>query len=487
MRRRLTACGAVRVVQLFAKYLLMVDSYAASINQVRARWTAIPPLELRGIGTGLVESLASYVGRVIATTGATRSGLARHLGLRSIKQMNRLGAFHAAKDPRLTEAVIDKLQRLTGQDTLRCGTLWALSHILAENSPCHSGKSRRRWCPACYRDWDATSYEPLIWEIDLLSCCPVHGCRLESYCPLCGRAQQYRLAPDERRVCHLCGTTLSKGAVWKGVHPFLQWVDSQIIDLIEICANPHSEPLPHRVFQEFVAGLDKTSRGKSASALRALVKFYACCARLRGRRVSVRSLINLCAIQGVSVKELLAAPRETSGPFLFDKWAGLTYLPLPSARQAQKIYVAKKCLMDFLRQKPAYLPPISLLLRGFGVQLLAIRDVAPEAYDFYEAKYSVQGNPVIQKHFRAAYQCANSVINGSSSGRSQALSYMVARVAARAEVTSVLAKHAVRSASLAQTTQAMVKIQKYEQEMPVEEAVDWFVQNRRCIWRENDS
>ena len=164
----------------------MHTSSIAFIEQVRARWTAIPPLELRGIGTGLVESLASYVSRVIATTGATRSGLARHLGLRSTKQMHRLGAFHAAKDPGLTEAVIDELQRLTGQRALRCGTLWALSRIIAENSPCHSGKSRRRWCPSCYEDWDATSYEPLVWEIDLLICCPVHGCRLESSCPACG-------------------------------------------------------------------------------------------------------------------------------------------------------------------------------------------------------------------------------------------------------------------------------------------------------------
>lgn len=464
----------------------MHTSYVASLELVRTQWTAIPPLELRGIGTGLVESLASYVSRVIATTGATKSGLARHLGLRSTKQMHRLGAFHAAKDPRLSEAVIDELQRLTGQHTLRCGTLWALSHILAENSPCHSGKSRRRWCPACYRNWDAASYEPLVWEIDLLSYCPLHGCRLESCCPACGGTQQYRSDPEERRVCCSCGKKLSIGAVWERAHPFLQWVDKQVIDLVEVSAGPHPEPLPYRVFQEFVAGLDKTLRRKGAGALGALIKFYACRARLRWRRVSIRSLLNLCAIQGVSVKELLAAPRAASGPLLFDKWAGLTYLPLPSARQAQKIYVAGKCLEDFLQRKPAYLPPMSLLLGGFGVQLLAIRDVVAEAYDFYEAKYLAQGDPVTQKRFRAAYLCAREVINGSSSGCSQDRSDVAARVADRAEVTLILARRAVRSASVVAATQGNEKIKKYEQEMPVEKAVDWFVRNRQCIWREND-
>ena len=216
----------------------MRASDAALIDQVRAQWTVLPPLELRGIGTGLVESLASYIGRLIAMTGVTRTDIAGYLGLRSTKRMHRLSAFHTAKDPGLIEAAIDRLQRLTGQGTLRCGTLWALSHILAENSPAHSGESRRRWCPVCYRDWGATSYEPLVWEIDLLNYCPVHDCRLESFCPSCGSAQRYKSIPDKRRVCHSCGAALSKEAVWERMHPFLQWVDKQIIDLVEFCASP---------------------------------------------------------------------------------------------------------------------------------------------------------------------------------------------------------------------------------------------------------
>ena len=201
--------------------------------------------------------------------------------------------------------------------------------------------------------------------------------------------------------------------------------------------------------------------------------------------MAIRSLINLCAIQGVSVKELLAAPRETSGPLLFDKWAGLTYLPLPSARQAQKIYVAGKCLTDFLRQKPTYFPPMSVLLGGFGVQLLAIRDIAEDAYDSYEMRYSAQGDQVTQRLLRATYQSARSIINESGS-KSRELNRIVARAVGRAEVTSTMARRTVRSASLALATQAKPNIQKYEQEMPIKEAVEWFVRNRRCIWREND-
>ena len=118
--------------------------------------------------------------------------------------------------------------------------------------------------------------------------------------------------------------------------------------------------------------------------------------------------------------------------------------------------------------------------------MLAIRDVVAETYDFYEAKYAVQGDSVTLKRFRAAYLCAKGILEGSSHGGSVAHGHSVARVADRAEVTSVLARHAVRSASVALATQAKAKIQEYEQEMPVEAAVDWFVRNRQCIWREGD-
>ena len=80
-----------------------------------------------------------------------------------------------------------------------------------------------------------------------------------------------------------------------------------------------------------------------------------------------------------------------------------------------------------------------------------------------------------------------SIMSSSSPGESREIRRIVGRVAGRAEVTSVMARHAVRSASLALATQAEVRILKYEEEMPLEAAVEWFVRNRQCIWRIGDS
>ncbi|WP_267220372.1 hypothetical protein [Dyella silvae] len=196
----------------------------------------------------------------------------------------------------------------------------------------------------------------------------------------------------------------------------------------------------------------------------------------------MRSLINLCAVQGVAVNEFLAAPRETSGSFLFERWGGLNYMPLPTPRQAQKIYVARQCLKEFLRLRPTYLPPISLFLRPFNVQLLAIRDVDDEAYDFYEAAHFIQGDSIIQKRLQAAFLSAKSLMSTEASGSLPALDWIAARVAGRAEVALALAEHATRSAALVRQAQAEEIVERYEKEMPADMAVDWFVQNRRCSW-----
>ncbi|MCP1373833.1 hypothetical protein [Dyella lutea] len=221
-----------------------------------------------------------------------------------------------------------------------------------------------------------------------------------------------------------------------------------MLDLIEFCATPRAQPVPYEVFLEFVQGLDRTIGGRRGGALGDQVKQCAAGARRRRARVSMRSLINLCAIQGISVGEFLAAPRETSGPMLFDTWGGLSYMPLPAPWQAQNIYVASRCLKDFLRVRPAYLPPISLLLRRLHVQLLATRDVAEEAYDFYEDAYSVQGDKPTQRKLRSAYLNAMNAMSAKKLHETGDLDHIVRKVADRAGVALAIAKHVVRSAAV---------------------------------------
>lgn len=460
----------------------MVQKPASVIESVRERWPVLPPLELRGVGTSLVESLPSYVSRMLTTTGVGAAHLADSLGLDLPVKLRRLGAFLTTKDSLLMEGAVDQLERLTGARNLRLGTFWALSAILAAVNQSTQKKAPRRWCSICYREWGIDSYEPLAWTVDLLRTCPKHGCLLSSTCPSCGRPQRSCLSERHRRLCHTCRADLGAAVTWGGLHPFLQWVEDQVLDLIEFCATPRVGPVPYDVFKEFVQGLHRTIGGRRGGSLGQQVKQCATGARLRGKRVSMRSLINLCAVQGVRIGEFLAAPRETSGPMLFDAWGGLSYMPLPTPRQAQKIYAASRCLKDFLRVRPTYLPPISLLLGRMHVQLLAIRDVAEEAYDFYEDAYSVQGDEPTQRKFRSAYLNAMSAISAEKLCTPNNFDRIVGNVVDRTGVVLAVAKHAVRSAIVVREVWADALIERYEREMPVEAAVEWFVQNRRCSW-----
>lgn len=91
----------------------MAPDPTSAIDHARQKWTALPPLVLNGVGTSLVESLSSYVARLLTTTGGTAVHLADGLGLQSTARLRRIGAFLKVKDPILAERNLEELERLT--------------------------------------------------------------------------------------------------------------------------------------------------------------------------------------------------------------------------------------------------------------------------------------------------------------------------------------------------------------------------------------
>jgi hypothetical protein len=445
-------------------------------------WSAVPPLGLHGVGTAMVESLPSYLMRLMWTTGITSTYLVEQLCLRKCRSLACLGSILSTKEPELTLSALEKLEGLTGRSDLRLATFWAMSHILSPSSGRIYRDGCRRWCPKCYEDWDSNSYEPLIWGVDLLACCPVHGCSFEHQCSGCGAVQKNVVDLNRRRQCHACGAYLAKGARWKARKPFMQWVDEQVLYLAKFCATPRTQPVPYATYLEFVSGLRVALRGTRSKSLRLLIQFYERGARFRSQKISLRSLINLCALQGVSIRELLGAPLEASRVLSFEGWAGMDYLPIPTARQAQKIYAAKKCLLDFLESGlPTYLPPMGLLLGGFGVQLLAVRDVATEAYDAYQAAYFRQARFRELKQMRRAFICAAKVVAQARGNDSDNVFKIVDKVEDLTGAEPPVALRAALSALAVAEVRDKSKVRAYEAEMTLREAVDWFIESRRFV------
>ena len=160
---------------------------------------------------------------------------------------------------------------------------------------------------------------------------------------------------------------------------------------------------------------------------------------------------------------------------LVEQWPGMSYLPLPSAIQAQGIYAATRYLEDFLANNPPFIPPINMLLRCFRIQLLAVRDVAAGIYDVYEERFLAQGGAIRRARLRRAFLYAQRLL----AQRHSHIAVDANQIADAAEVTLREAAAVLTSVRLMEETQAADCIERYRSELPLRSALDWFIEQRR--------
>jgi hypothetical protein len=68
-----------------------------------------------------------------------------------------------------------------------------------------------RWCPTCLMMQCLESgerYIPLAWALEGFTACPIHGRRLESCCPHCGKRQAFIPRYPDVGICSECGEPL---------------------------------------------------------------------------------------------------------------------------------------------------------------------------------------------------------------------------------------------------------------------------------------
>jgi len=188
-------------------------------------FAAIPPrsqlysLEPMGVGTGMVESLTSYIGRLaeahslklstfvgkVLAPLSTFTGVAgvggrydvlRHLG----PSLNGAGST-SAECVRILESLT--LRRPLRDLTLRFTTGWLSDRTLVS--------ANQRWCPQCLNEWKrrrATVYYPLLWQLQVVQSCPIHQTLLESDCPGCGARHRPLGKHLILGCCPACGSWL---------------------------------------------------------------------------------------------------------------------------------------------------------------------------------------------------------------------------------------------------------------------------------------
>lgn len=377
--------------------------------KTQSYWTVLPPLPLHGLGSAMVESLAHYVRRIAWVAGISASRLMSYSGT---GPLGKSAHEEATASRGLTlgrpEGRVLTLERLTGVEQLRYGTFWVLKNVAG---PLFLGRpiSHRRWCPECYAEWDPEqSYEPLIWSIGLLSCCPKHRCRLEDRCASCGALQPAGISLSHRRRCVQCSTGLTdmrRSVVLLSARD--AWIDQQLCQLVELCSTVRQEPFPEETYPTYIKELLAQAREYEnlPVSLQSTVRLQSGNGSIR--KPSLRAMLRMCALQGVSVCDMLRAPREAASAPLIDLWKDHAAPSLRNESRNEKAGIAQDLLTSLLnRCRASYLPPMDAVLREWGLGRALVRDANVELYERYEVRYREQAGTVAKIRLADAFQAA---------------------------------------------------------------------------------
>jgi hypothetical protein len=169
------------------------------------------PIPLQGIGTEDVESLPSYLIRSANAHGLTPGQLLSHAvtsyaHLQGMPpptialQPGRL--CHYVRPNKTTDYLVRSLCSGSGLNHFRQATFLALQSSL--DRCVFTFANHLRWCPACFAEFqraDNRGYFKLIWQLNSISHCQIHGVALRDTCSNCTKAQD---SWKRRKNCTVC-------------------------------------------------------------------------------------------------------------------------------------------------------------------------------------------------------------------------------------------------------------------------------------------
>lgn len=301
---------------------------AYSLQKNKFGWSVLPPVPLLGLGTPLVESAEHYVARLAWISGTSIRQLCGYMSCCNGMRQIVVGGLNKFCGPgSVYKHRVSELEKLTGISTIRCGTFMVLDKVLCEWAIGRTSY-RRKWCPECYLRWDQTSsWEPLLWQIELVNKCPIHDCDLVSGCRKCGASQQQVVAYHRRRNCWRCKKSLGRPGRTEQRPSYYAWAQSQICDLVQLCGTPGEDPVPADAISRFVYGIPAFTAHRSK--IPGVVKDAIARSKNRSRQVaSLETIVNLCGLQGVRPVDMLRDPIGAASRPLLDMWSGDRLLDL---------------------------------------------------------------------------------------------------------------------------------------------------------------
>ena len=181
------------------------------------------------LGTGVVESLSSYVVRLCHARRVSLADvfdrLVRPLMPEDVVPSRGSLSYYLSHDsadldglrPRVA-LYVSAFEGLTNCPRLRFHTFLPWRGLLASYSAGVVLRAGKRWCPRCFADWRDRRielWEPLLWRVPPVRWCPEHKVPLAETCLVCGRPQRVLSQVAPIGHCERCGADLASGQ-WSG-------------------------------------------------------------------------------------------------------------------------------------------------------------------------------------------------------------------------------------------------------------------------------
>jgi hypothetical protein len=241
-----------------------VEVLPLAVRSLAAR-PSLRTLAPLGVGTNMVESLSSYVGRLAA--------LHRVSTVQMEKLVNEDGSLlflDASTQPfRLdapTAGAHEFGRRLAAQVRDASVERLGLGGLHEIWSPPQSLKATASWCPACLSEME-TPYLPLAWSLKTCTVCPKHRIALVDACISCGHKQSVRRVNGaEIGFCGDCGGPLATPAAALPGRPVRCELSALTFELIGDC-QIHGAPTVRPDLAMLVITAVDLKHAESAAAL----------------------------------------------------------------------------------------------------------------------------------------------------------------------------------------------------------------------------
>lgn len=249
--------------------------------------TRLYRLEPIGLGTAMVESLASFIHGLAEAHGVpTWVFVRRELAPRFQREtilgsrggcdlLGKMGSAINGNNGSALEAV-QILEMLTGHGSVCCLNFSKFDGLLAGRKLLRCCQA---WCPMCLEEWRRSEqpiYQPLQWLLADLKYCPEHRCRLEKLCPSCRKNHTPLRRYRWNGSCPNCSSWLggnSAGVEHVDLKPLSGWDEFVAASIPSFLVSMQTMPRDRRppVFpSNLTALINQKFEGNSAALARVL-------------------------------------------------------------------------------------------------------------------------------------------------------------------------------------------------------------------------